>query len=46
MKRRWKGISNFELDHSVRHWHRLPRVVVDALPLEMLKVSLDGALPT
>ena len=31
----------------VRHWHRLPRlVVVDAPSLGMLKVRLDGALST
>ncbi len=28
----------------VRHWHRLPREVVDALSLETLKVRLDRAL--
>jgi len=28
----------------VRHWHRLPRGVVDAPSLETLKVRLDGAL--
>lgn len=27
----------------VEQWHRLPRKVVDALPLETLKVRLDGA---
>jgi len=30
----------------VRHWHRLPREVMDALPLETLKVRLNGALST
>ncbi|KAK4824777.1 hypothetical protein QYF61_019203 [Mycteria americana] len=28
----------------VKHWHRLPREVVDAPSLETLKVRLDGAL--
>jgi len=28
----------------VRDWHRLPSEVVDAPSLEILKVSLDGAL--
>jgi len=28
----------------VRHWHRLPRVVVDAPSLEVFKARLDGAL--
>jgi len=28
----------------MRHWHRLPREVVNAPSLETHKVSLDGAL--
>jgi len=28
----------------VKHWHRLPREVVDAPPLEAFKARLDGAL--
>jgi len=28
----------------VRHWHRLPRGVVDVPSLETFKVSTDGAL--
>jgi len=28
----------------VRHWHRLPREMLDALSLETLKARLDWAL--
>ncbi|KFW71672.1 hypothetical protein AS28_14093, partial [Pygoscelis adeliae] len=28
----------------VKHWHRLPREVVDAPSLEVFKARLDGAL--
>jgi len=28
----------------MKHWHRLPREVVDAASLETLKARLDGAL--
>ena len=28
----------------VRHWNRLPREIMDAPSLEVLKASLDGAL--
>ena len=31
---------------AVMHWHRLPRNVVAAPPLETFKVRLDGALST
>jgi len=27
-----------------KHWHRLPREVVDALTLETFRARLDGAL--
>ena len=37
--------KNFTI-RVVRHKHRLPRKVVDAPPLEKLKVRLDGALST
>jgi len=30
----------------VRHWHRLPREVVDAPSLETFKIRLDEALST
>ena len=30
----------------VRYWSRLPRVVVNVLPLETFNVRLDGALNT
>jgi len=29
---------------GVKHWHRLPREVVDASSLETCKARLDGAL--
>lgn len=31
---------------EVRQWNRLPRKVVDALPLEIFQVRLEGALGT
>ena len=34
----------FFTERVVRCWNRLPRVVVDALSLEVLKTRLDGAL--
>ncbi|KFZ54320.1 hypothetical protein N321_07504, partial [Antrostomus carolinensis] len=34
----------FFTQRVVRHWHRLPREVVDAPSLEAFKARLDGAL--
>ena len=34
----------FFIIRMVRHWHRLPRYVVDTLSLETFKVGLDGTL--
>jgi len=31
---------------ALKHWHRLPREVVDAPSLDILKVRLDGTLST
>ena len=36
--------KQFPTIRVVRHWNRLPREVVDAPSLEMLKVRSDGAL--
>jgi len=30
----------------LRHWHRFPREVVDAMPMETFKIRLDGPLST
>jgi len=37
----WKKFFTLRV---VKHWHGLPRGVVDAPSLEMFKVRLDGAL--
>ncbi|KFZ48981.1 hypothetical protein N321_03984, partial [Antrostomus carolinensis] len=34
----------FFTQRVVRHWHRLPREVLDAPSLEAFKARLDGAL--
>ena len=34
----------FTTQRVVAHWNRLPKEVVDALPLEAFKVRLDEAL--
>ena len=38
--------KKFFTTRMMRHWHRLPRDVVDAPSLETLKVRLDGAMST
>ena len=37
-------MKKFFMMRVVKHWHRLPREVVDAPSLETSKVMLDGAL--
>ena len=41
---RVKYKEKFFTIRMVKHWHRLPREVVDAPSLEIFKVRLDGAL--
>ena len=38
--------KKFFSQREVRHWHRLPRAVVDIPSLQTPKVRLDGALST
>jgi len=38
--------NKFSIIREVRHWHGLPREVVDAPSLGTLEVRLDGALST
>ena len=37
-------LRKFFSEREVRQWHRLPRGVVGATSLDMLKARLDGAL--
>ena len=40
----WPIRKKFFTMRVVKHWHRLPREVVDAPSLETFKVRLDGTL--
>ena len=42
----WLCLSMSFLSMEVRHWHRLPREVMDALSLGTIKVRQEGALST
>ena len=43
---RWDIWRKFVTMRVVRHWHRLPREVVDAPSLDTFRVRLEGALST
>lgn len=45
-RKQWFGLDSWKIlsMRTVKHWERLPRETEDAPPLEVCKVTLDGAL--
>ena len=41
---RLNAVNIFFIMEVMKHWHRLPRILVDASSLEVLKARLDGAM--